>query len=69
MIEIRFETNPIEIFEDRVQLRHTKSDEIENLPNDFVYIFAGGELPTAFLEKIGIKISRRYGYAILKHKN
>lgn len=69
VIEIRFETNPIEIFEDRVQLRHTKSNEIEILPNDLVYIFAGGELPTTFLEKIGIKISRRYGYAILKHKN
>jgi len=34
-----------------------------------VYIFAGGELPTKFLEKIGIGISKKFGEAILSHKN
>jgi len=32
-----------------------------------VYIFAGGELPTQFLQKIGINITKRFGYALLKH--
>jgi len=43
-----------------------KSREIEN---DLVYIFAGGELPTQFLEKAGIKITRKFGEFVLKHKN
>lgn len=28
---------------------------IQEIPNDFVWIFAGGEPPTAFLKKIGIR--------------
>jgi len=38
------------------------------LKNDLVYIFAGGELPTQFLEKIGIRITKKFGEAILKHE-
>ena len=29
------------------------------LPNDFVWIFAGGEPPAAFLKKIGISFGER----------
>lgn len=43
-----------------------KEKEIE-IPNDLVYIFAGGELPTVFLEKIGVRITKKFGEAILKH--
>jgi len=28
--------------------------KLEQIPNDFVWIFAGGEPPTAFLKKIGV---------------
>jgi hypothetical protein len=38
------------------------------LKNDLVFIFAGGELPTQFLEKIGIRITKKFGEAILKHE-
>ncbi len=38
------------------------------LQNDLVYIFAGGELPTQFLEKAGIKITKKFGETILKHE-
>jgi thioredoxin reductase len=31
------------------------------LANDFVFVFAGGELPTAFLQKIGIQVTRKFG--------
>jgi hypothetical protein len=41
--------------------------EALKLQNDLVYIFAGGELPTQFLEKTGIKITKVFGEAILKH--
>ena len=37
------------------------------LENDLVFIFAGGELPTQFLEKIGIRITKKFGEPILKH--
>lgn len=39
------------------------------LDNDLVYIFAGGELPTDFLKKAGITITKKYGEAVLTHKN
>ena len=55
-----------EIKADEVEL--LQNDNILTLANDLVYIFAGGELPTQFLEKIGIKITRKHGEAILKHK-
>ncbi len=38
------------------------------LENDLIFIFAGGELPTQFLEKIGIRITKKFGEAILKHE-
>ncbi|NWF88127.1 MAG: NAD(P)-binding domain-containing protein [Ignavibacteriaceae bacterium] len=43
-----------------------ENKEIE-IDNDLVYIFAGGELPTVFLEKVGIRITKKYGDALLKH--
>ena len=45
--------------------RKDKSIEIEN---DLVYIFAGGELPTSFLQNAGIQITKRYGHIMKKHK-
>jgi hypothetical protein len=32
---------------------------VEEIPNDFVWIFAGGVPPTAFLKKIGIAFGTR----------
>jgi thioredoxin reductase/NAD-dependent dihydropyrimidine dehydrogenase PreA subunit len=66
-IDIQFNTNVKEIKEDQVILSSENEDELI-LTNDLVYIFAGGELPTKFLEKIGIQITKRFGYAILSHK-
>jgi thioredoxin reductase (NADPH) len=41
--------------------------EEQRIRNDRVYIFAGGELPTQFLNKIGIQITKKFGEAIMKH--
>ena len=38
------------------------------LENDLVYIFAGGELPTNFLQRAGIEITKRFGYIVKKYK-
>jgi len=66
-IEVRFNTNITSIEEDHVKIKDLISGEVTELENDLVYIFAGGELPTQFLEKIGITITKKFGEAILKH--
>lgn len=42
-------------------------EEINEIPNDLIYIFAGGELPTEFLKNAGIEISKRFGHIMKKH--
>lgn len=56
-----------EINDNNVLLNLSETNEDVELPNDLVYIFAGGELPTVFLEKIGVRITKKFGEAILKH--
>lgn len=46
-----------------------EAGEMKTIDNDLVYIFAGGELPTQFLEKAGIRITRKFGDVVLKHKS
>ena len=66
-IETLFNSNVKEIFEDKVSfIFGDRSDEM-TIKNDLTYIFAGGILPTSFLESIGIKITKKFGDAILKH--
>jgi len=51
-VKLIFNSAPVEFKENSVVLEvDGKNQEI---PNDFVWIFAGGEPPTAFLKKIGI---------------
>ncbi len=66
-IDVRFNTNLLSIEEDKVIIRNSISETVSDLENDLVYIFAGGELPTQFLEKAGIKINTKFGEALLKH--
>lgn len=66
-VDVRFNTNVVEIHPESVILKDSLTGNEEIIPNDLVYIFAGGELPTKFLEKVGIKITRKYGDALLKH--
>lgn len=67
LVDVRFNTNLVEINKEEVILTNGKEGEKINIKNDLVYIFAGGELPTEFLQKIGLKITKKYGEAILKH--
>ncbi len=39
----------------------------KTIDNDLVYIFAGGELPTKFLQSIGIGIEKRFNHIMKKH--
>jgi len=53
-IKVIFNSTPVEFTSTSVLLE--VNGEVQEIPNDFVWIFAGGEPPTAFLKKIGIRI-------------
>lgn len=62
-----FNSNVKEIFKNEVCFTfNNKPDELK-LKIDLTYVFAGGILPTSFLEGIGIKITKKFGDALLKH--
>jgi thioredoxin reductase/NAD-dependent dihydropyrimidine dehydrogenase PreA subunit len=65
-INVRFNSNVVKIEPKTVQFTENESSEIFTIENDLVYIFAGGELPTQFLKKIGIKITTKFGDVVLK---
>ncbi|PLW94429.1 MAG: 4Fe-4S ferredoxin, partial [Marinilabiliales bacterium] len=65
-VNVKFNSNLVSIDTEYVTLTLGENDD-EKLRNDLVYIFAGGELPTQFLQKIGLEITKKYGEAILKH--
>jgi thioredoxin reductase/Pyruvate/2-oxoacid:ferredoxin oxidoreductase delta subunit len=67
IVKTIFNSNVKDISDDSVIVSLSNSVEELNIKNDFVYIFAGGILPTSFLEGIGIKITKKFGDAILKH--
>jgi len=66
-LDVRLSTNLISIEDEYIMLAIGKDGETLKLKNDLVYIFAGGELPTQFLEKAGIMITKKFGETVMKH--
>jgi thioredoxin reductase len=66
IVNIIYESNLLAIEDNEVKLK-LKNESTICIQNDLVYIFAGGELPNKFLEKIGVKITKKFGEAVLKH--
>jgi len=66
-IKSLFNSEVKEILDDRVILTIKDDNKEKILENNLVYIFVGGVLPTKFLEEIGIRITKKFGDAILKH--
>jgi thioredoxin reductase len=56
-VQVLFNSLPIEFRQDKAILQVNGSTR--EIPNDYVWIFAGGEPPRAFLEKIGVKLGNR----------
>jgi putative YpdA family bacillithiol system oxidoreductase len=56
-LKVIFNSVPVEFKEDAVILE--VQGKLQHLSNDFVWIFAGGEPPTAFLKKIGVGFGMR----------
>lgn len=51
-VHVMFNSNPVEFGKESVIIE--VNGKLQEIPNDFVWIFAGGEPPTAFLKKIGV---------------
>jgi len=51
-LKVIYNSNPVEFTQDSAILE--VNGATQNLANDFVWIFAGGDPPTAFLKKIGV---------------
>ncbi len=66
-IKAMFNSNLVEIKEKTVVIK-TNDEAPEEVENDLVYIFAGGVLPTKFLQDAGIEVQKRFGYTMKKHK-
>ena len=58
-VHVIFNSTVKEIRGDQVIL--TKDGKEGYLPEDYVFVFAGGELPSKFLKKIGIEIETKHG--------
>lgn len=65
-LEVMFNSNLVSIAEDKVLLK--VGGNSQEINNELVYIFAGGELPTGFLQKAGVMITKRFGHIVKKHK-
>jgi thioredoxin reductase (NADPH) len=67
-IQVIFNSRPTMIEKDFVILETNLPGEEIKIKNDLVFIFAGGELPSQFLQKIGLEVTKKFGEAVLKHK-
>jgi thioredoxin reductase (NADPH) len=56
-VKVIFNSTPVEFKPNSVVLE--VSGKLQEIPNDSVWIFAGGEPPTAFLKKIGVGLGMR----------
>ncbi len=67
-LEIVYNSNLKNIYDTTVELAVGTNGENETMeiPNDLVYIFAGGELPNQFLQNCGIKITKKFGEVVMK---
>ncbi len=59
-VEILWSTNVIQNDPHQVIIKKEDGSEF-NLENDYLFIFAGGELPTPFLKQMGIEIDTKFG--------
>jgi thioredoxin reductase/Pyruvate/2-oxoacid:ferredoxin oxidoreductase delta subunit len=67
LIDVRLKTNVLAIDDEEITMTSSQDGEKIKIKNDLVFIFAGGEMPTQFLQKIGIQITKKFGDALLKH--
>ncbi len=67
-LRVLYSSELLAIDEHMVTLKTQDHPSGKMMANDLVYIFAGGELPTTFLTQAGVKITKRFGHIMKKHK-
>jgi thioredoxin reductase (NADPH) len=67
-VKVLFNSNLQSIHEDHILIKINENEPIKKVANDLIYIFAGGELPTAFLQKAGVQITKRFGHIVKKYR-
>jgi thioredoxin reductase (NADPH) len=60
-LEVLWQTTLVDIGTDEVRYRDERAKTEVVVPNDYVFVFAGGELPTAFLQACGVAIDTKFG--------
>lgn len=63
LVNLMLESTVTRIDLDRAVLQQRGTEHV--LPNDFVFVFAGGVLPTKLLEAAGIRILKHYGKTVV----
>ncbi|HEX4627768.1 MAG TPA: NAD(P)-binding domain-containing protein [Gemmatimonadales bacterium] len=56
-LTVLFNSQPVEIREQSVMLE--VAGAVRELPNDYVWVFAGGTPPNEFLQKVGVQVGQR----------
>ncbi len=67
LLDVKFKSNLVKIEPEKALLTSEEEGQLV-FDNDLVYIFAGGELPTQFLQKAGVEITKKFGYTMKKHR-
>ncbi len=65
-LNIWFNSGVVSIHDDYVEIK--KENEVVKVPNDFIFVMAGAELPHKFLSSVGIKIEKKFGEGLAKAK-
>ncbi len=63
-----FNSNIVSIDEQSIMIKVEGEEEPKRMDNDQIFIFAGGEMPTKFLQNAGVEITKRFGHIMKKHK-
>jgi len=66
-VDIIYNSNLVSLENESALIKTDVDNAIKQIENDLVYIFAGGELPKAFLQKAGVEITKRYGHVVKKY--
>jgi thioredoxin reductase len=67
-IEVMYDSNVLEIKNESVAMSFNDDRQDIEIPNNRVYIFAGGELPIQFLKSAGIEVEKKFGKIVKKYR-
>ena len=56
-LKVIFNSQPVEILEKSVRLE--VAGQVREIPNDYVWVFAGGTPPNEFLQKVGVQVGQQ----------